>query len=95
MRLLSEILSSKSRAESFRLLHGVNSAELHMREIERRSGCAIGTVQSELKKLLRLDLVITQKDGNRLYSRTNRDRPLYPDIHALVVKSNGLVDILR
>jgi len=95
MSLLSEILSSKIRAEIFRLLHGVNSAELHMREIERRSGCAIGTVQSELKKLLRLDLVIKRKDGNRLYYRANRDHPLYPDIHALVVKSNGLVDILR
>jgi hypothetical protein len=53
------------------------------------------TVPSELKKLLRLDLVIKQKDGNRLYYRANRDQPLYPDIHALALKSNGLVDILR
>jgi len=53
MTLLSEILSSNIRADIFRLLFGINETELHMREIERRSGFAIGTIQSELKKLLR------------------------------------------
>ena len=79
MALLSEILSSNIRAEVFRLLFGVTDNELHMREIERRSGYAIGTIQSELKKLLRLDLVIKRKDGNRTYYRANRAHPLFLD----------------
>jgi hypothetical protein len=52
MNVLAEILSSKIRAEIFRLLFGTSAEELHMREIERRSGYAIGTIQTELKKLL-------------------------------------------
>ena len=52
MGILAEILSSKIRAEIFRILFGVvPDAALHMREIERRTGFAIGTVQTELKKL--------------------------------------------
>ncbi|MEA2040592.1 MAG: nucleotidyltransferase domain-containing protein [Thermodesulfobacteriota bacterium] len=66
-----------------------------MREIERRSGYAIGTIQTELKKLLRLDLVKKRKDGNRLYYRANKEHPLYPDIRSLVLKTIGLVDILK
>jgi len=95
MTLLSEILSSNIRADIFRLLFGVTDGELHMREIERRSGYAIGTIQSELKKLLRLDLVIKRKDGNRTYYRANKNHPLFLDIQRLVLKTVGLVDILR
>ena len=95
MSVLAEILSSKIRAEIFRLLFGTITEELHMREIERRSGYAIGTIQTELKKLLRLDLVKKRKDGNRLYYRANKEHPLYPDIRSLVLKTIGLVDILK
>jgi predicted nucleotidyltransferase len=95
MALLSEILSSNVRADIFRLLFGVTDGELHMREIERRSGYAIGTIQSELKKLLRLDLVIKRKDGNRTYYRANKGHPLFLDIQRLVLKTVGLVDILH
>jgi len=48
-----------------------------MREIERRSGLTIGTIQQELKKLVRLNLIKERKDGNRLYYEANRAHPLY------------------
>jgi len=50
MNVLSQIVSSKVRAELFRLLFGVTNIELHMRELEREAGCTIGPIQSELKK---------------------------------------------
>ncbi len=48
MNALSQILSSKVRAEIFRILFGVHAAEMHMRELEREAGCTIGPVQTEL-----------------------------------------------
>jgi DNA-binding transcriptional ArsR family regulator len=95
MIILAEILSIRVRAEIFRLLFGVSEAELHVREIERRSGFNIRTVRQELEELDRLDLVTARRDGNRLYYRANRDHSLFFDIHNLVVKTSGLVDILR
>ncbi len=95
MSLLAKILSSKIRAEIFRLLFGTNDKALHMRDIERRSGFAIGTIQGELKKLSNLDLVLKEVDGNRTYYRANKNHPLYNDIHNLVLKTTGLVDVLR
>jgi len=95
MRSLAEILSSKIRAEIFRLLFGTSGQPLHMRDIERKSGFAIGTIQGELKKLSGLDLVLKEKDGNRTYYRANKNHPLYSDIHNLVLKTTGLVDVLK
>ena len=95
MGILAEILSSKVRAEVFRLLFGLNDDALHMREIERKSGFAIGTIQTEMKKLHRLDLVIKKRDGNRLYYRANRQHPIFSEIHALVIKTVGLLDVLK
>lgn len=95
MNILSLILSSKVRAEIFRLLFGVHDIELHMRELEREAGCTIGPVQSELKKLLGLQLVTARRSGNRLYYRANREHPLYPELHSLVLKTSGLCDYLK
>jgi len=95
MSILSEILSSKVRAEVFRLLFGLNDNALHVREIERRSGFTIGTIQTEMKKLYRLDLVSKRRDGNRLYYNANQQYPVFSEIQALVIKTVGLLDVLK
>jgi len=93
--LLDEMLSSRTRAEVFRLLFGTGLAELHMREIQRRSAASINAVQKELHKLARLDLINPRKSGNRTYYKANTTHPLFPDIRNLVIKTCGLADLLR
>jgi len=93
--VLAEILSSRVKAEIFRLLFGLSARELHLRELERQSGLAVGTVRQELQRLVRLELVTVRRDGNRVYFRANQEHPLYPEIHSLVLKTAGLVDVLR
>ena len=95
MNILAEILSSKVRAEIFRRLFGLNGTGLHMREIARRTGFAIGTIQTELRKLVRLDLVYSKRDGNRTYYEANKAHPLFSDIRRMVLKTIGLADVLR
>lgn len=95
MGLLAEILSSNMRAEIFRNLFGVEKQSLHLREIERRTGFAVGTVQQEIKKLQRLDIITRIKDGNRINYKANTNHPLYPEIRNLVLKTSGLADLLK
>ena len=95
MNTLAEILSSRVRAEVFRLLFGSTTPELHHREIVRRSGLSESAVRQELGKLTRLDLVNRRKDGNRVYYAANRDHPLFQSIREVVLKTIGLVDVLR
>lgn len=95
MTILTKILSSKVRAELFRILFDVQARELYMRELEREVGCTIGPIQTELKKLRELELVLSRRSGNRLYYRANPDHPLYSDICSMVLKTSGLAPHLR
>lgn len=95
MSFLAEILSSRVREQVFLHLFDGQRRELHMRELERRSGVSIGTIQTELKKLNRLDLVVSRRDGNRLYYRANQEHPVYSDICSLVAKTSGIVGRLH
>jgi predicted nucleotidyltransferase len=92
---LSELLSSRARSEIFRLLFGGTGEELHVREIERRSGLNDSTLRQELRKLIRLDLVQSRRDSNRVYYRAKIESPLYPEIRNLVLKTSGLSDVLK
>ncbi len=93
--ILAEILSTRVRSEIFRLLFGLSEKELHVREIERRAGLSIGTVRQELQKLLRMELVLARREGNRLYYRANKEHPLFPDIRNIVLKTSGIVEPLK
>lgn len=95
MHILSEILSSKARAEFFRILFGIDSKEYHLREIQRRAGLAIGTIRQEAKKLEKIGLIRKRQDGNRTYFKADRTHPLYLTIHDLVLKTSGLRDIFQ
>jgi len=95
MSLLAEILSSRVRASIFEQLFVPDFPAFHMRELERRTSSAIGTIQSELKKLHRLELVERSQDGNRVNYRANRSHPLCPVICDLVSMSSGAEAVLR
>jgi predicted nucleotidyltransferase len=95
MNRLAELLSSRARAEIFRLLFGGTGEELHVREMERRSGLNDSTLRQELRKLVRLDLVQSRRDSNRVYYRAKTESPLYPEIRNLVLKTIGLADGLK
>jgi len=95
MSKLTEILSSRARAEIFRLLFSGLEEELHIREIQRRSGMNDSTIRQELRKLVRLDLVTGRRDSNRVYYRANKANPLYPDLRNLVLKTSGLADVFK
>ena len=66
-----------------------------MREILRRSGMPMGSVQNELRRLLRLGLLTSRKDGNRVCYEANKSHPLHGEIRGLVLKTSGLADVLR
>ena len=82
------------RGEVLRLLVADASRELHLRDLTRQSGLALGTMQGELEKLGEADLVTSRRDGNRRYFRANASHPLFIDLQRLVLKTVGLREVL-
>jgi predicted nucleotidyltransferase len=94
MNILSEILSSRVRADIFRLLFDHRCRELHVRAIERESCVTFNSIRQELKKLSRLDIITSRRDGNRLYYKANTNHSLHPVLLELVAKTVGFAALL-
>lgn len=94
MNILAQVVCSRVRAEVFRVLFGLHGGELHLREIHRQTGFAIGTVRQDVEKLVKIGLVSRRKDGNRVYYSANGSHPLAREIHQMVLKTVGLADVL-
>ena len=95
MMTLLDIVSSKRKAEVFRLLFGVERQAYHLRELARQSGLALRTVQQEVAQLAKAGLVMTRRDGNRVYYQANQDNPVYGDLRSIVLKTAGLASVLQ
>jgi predicted nucleotidyltransferase len=95
MDSLSRLLSSRVKAEVFRLLFVPGAGEVHVREIARRARLSEATVRQELKLLKSLELVLARPSGNRTYYRANSEHPVCPEIRSMVAKTSGLVELLR
>jgi DNA-binding transcriptional ArsR family regulator len=95
MNTLTIFLSSRVKAEILRLLFGAAVRELHVRELERQTHLAVSTVRQELKRLIRVGVIMERRDGNRTYYRANTEHPLYPDLRNLVLKTSGLVEVVQ
>lgn len=94
MLSLLSILFPQVRAEVLRLLFADATREVHLRDLTRQSGLGLGTMQGELEKLSKADLVTSRRDGNRRYYRANTGHPLFADLQQLVLKTSGLRDVL-
>lgn len=94
MNRLALLFHSEIRAEMLRLLFGARQREMYRAEIIGQTRFAQRSVEEELEKLVRLELLTTTKDGNRRYYVANRAHPLYPEMHAIVLKTSGLKDVL-
>jgi uncharacterized protein len=94
MNLLSQLFLSEIRAALFRLFLGPSAGRMYRAEIIARFDFAGRSVEEELEKLVRLELLHTTKDGNRRYYEVNRAHPLYPELRGIVLKTGGLRDVL-
>lgn len=94
MNKLALLFHSEIRAEVLRLMFGAAPREMYRAEIIDQLRFAQRSVEEELEKLVHLELLTTTKDGNRRYYAVNRAHPLYPDLHAIVLKTSGLKDLL-
>lgn len=85
-----EVIFPKVRAEIIRLLFSDPARELHLRGLSRHAHLALRTIQQEVAKLARADLLVARRDGNRLYYRANTAHPIFTELRGIALKTTGL-----
>jgi predicted nucleotidyltransferase len=89
------VLFGRTRRRVLALLLGHADERFYLRQIVRRSGAAQGAVQRELHLLAEAGILRRTVEGRQVYFQANRTSPIYPELHALLAKTAGLVDVLR
>ena len=69
--------------------------EFYLRELVRVTGFALRTVQEEVDRLVAADLLTERRHGNRRYLSANKRHPLFRPVREIVLKTDGLVNLLR
>ena len=69
--------------------------EFYLRQLIRMSGMGQGAVQRELASLVNGRIILRRVEGNRVYYRINTGNPIYPELRGLIIKTVGVVDVLR
>jgi len=85
--------ASRVKVLAFLLLNA--SGEWYMREVARRAGVPLATAQRELAILQRIALVERTKRGRQVFFRVETAHPIFAELRALLIKSDGLAQPLR
>src|SRR5262245_56672399 len=89
------VLFGQTRLRVLGWLFGHPDQAFYLRQIVRQTGAAHGAVQRELATLTRAGLLERTAEGRQVYFQANRGSPIFPELQALLMKTNGAVDVVR
>lgn len=69
--------------------------KFYLREIVRKVGMGIGTIQRELSGLVLANLIVREKQGKQVYYGVNTKSPVYNEVRGLIIKTFGQADIIK
>ena len=92
---LSAALFGKARRAILSLLYSHTDEAFYLRHILRVAGVGHGAAQRELKQLSDAGILQRTVKGKQVYYQANRKSPIYDELHGLIVKTVGVVDVLR
>lgn len=89
------VLFGPTRRHVLAVLFGHPERQFYQHEIAAGAPTRLSAVQRELERLVDADLVKRTRSGRRVYYQANADHPLFPELRGIVLKTVGLVDVLR
>lgn len=92
---VADALFSKVQQRVLAVLFGNHSRSFYANELIALAGSGSGAVQRELTQLASAGLVTVTRIGNQKHYQANAAAPVFEELRGLVLKTSGLVDVLR
>jgi predicted nucleotidyltransferase len=92
---VADVLFSKVQQRVLAVLFGNHSRSFYANELIALAGSGSGAVQRELTQLSAAGLVTVTRIGNQKHYQANASAPVFEELRGLVLKTSGLVDVLR
>lgn len=92
---LADALFPRVRQRVLALLYGNPSRSFFSNEVVALAQSGTGAVQRELASLAEAGLLTVSIQGNQKHYQANPAAPVFEELRGLVLKTSGLVDVLR
>jgi predicted nucleotidyltransferase len=92
---LSSALFGRTRRMILALLYSHPDESFYLRQIVRLVEAGQGGVQRELKRLTEAQIITRSVRGRTAFYQANRYCPIFPELHSLMLKTAGVVEVLR
>jgi len=92
---VADALFSKVQQRVLAVLFGNHSRSFYANELIALAASGSGAVQRELTQLAASGLVTVTRIGNQKHYQANAAAPVFEELRGLVLKTSGLVDVLR
>ncbi|MBO9645489.1 MAG: transcriptional regulator [Pseudacidovorax sp.] len=92
---LADALFPKVRQRVLAVLFGNPARSFYANEVISLAGSGSGAVQRELADLSQAGLLSVTRQGNQKHYQANADSPVFAELRGLVLKTSGLVEVLR
>jgi predicted nucleotidyltransferase len=92
---VADALFTKVQQRVLAVLFGNPARSFYANELIALAGSGTGAVQRELARLASSGLVTVSHVGNQKHYQANAASPVYEELRGLVLKTSGLVDVLR
>lgn len=92
---IGNALFSGAQQRVLALLFGQPERSFYAKELVRLAESGSGAVQRELARLAASGLVTVTNRGNQKHYQANQQSPVFTELCGLVVKTFGVVDVLR
>lgn len=95
MGIYADALFTKTQQRVLAVLFGQPERSFYANEIIGLAASGSGAVQRELARLEAAALVTVHRQGNQKHYQANRAAPIFAELRGIVLKTFGVVDVLR
>jgi predicted nucleotidyltransferase len=92
---IARLFKSKARTALFQLYFTNPESSYYLRELERMFDIPVSILRKELMRLEGEGVFLSEKKGNLLYYRLNKDFPLFEELTNIVRKTIGIEGLLK
>lgn len=92
---LADVLFSRTQQRVLGVLYGQPDRSFFANEVVRLAAVGTGAAHRELERLTGAGLLVEHRVGNQRHFQANRVAPIYDELRGIVLKTFGLVDVLR
>ncbi len=93
--MLEHLITSKAKRKLLVVFLTSPANRFYVRELARKTGEQVNAVRQALSKLEKAGLVQSERQGNLLYYKADKECPIYGEMKGIVLKTEGAAGILK